>query len=98
MLGEFLRSDPRMSNPSGHAINAFAYVENQPLDRVDPSGFDDLPKGVADFCRGSGKPKIHSVDMASKKAAREAAEEAWVWSAYASSVADQGRSALPSHR
>jgi len=46
MLGEFLTPDPLMSNPSGHGINAFAYVENQPLDRVDPSGFESLGAGL----------------------------------------------------
>ena len=39
VLGEFLTPDPLMQNPLGHGLNAFAYVENQPLDFVDPSGF-----------------------------------------------------------
>ncbi|HVZ30986.1 MAG TPA: hypothetical protein VG963_01085 [Polyangiaceae bacterium] len=29
MLAEFLTPDPLMSNPSGHGINAFSYVERR---------------------------------------------------------------------
>jgi RHS repeat-associated protein len=43
VLGEFLTPDPTMPNPSGHGLNAFAYVENQPLDMVDPTGFNPDP-------------------------------------------------------
>jgi RHS repeat-associated protein len=39
VLGQFLSPDPAMDNPMGHGLNAFAYVGNQPLDFVDPSGF-----------------------------------------------------------
>ena len=39
VLAEFLTPDPLMPNPSGRGVNAFSYVENQPLDFTDPSGF-----------------------------------------------------------
>jgi RHS repeat-associated protein len=42
VLGEFLSPDPYMPTPMGHGLNAFAYVNNRPLDAVDPSGFDAM--------------------------------------------------------
>ncbi len=56
MLGEFLTPDPLMSNPSGHGINAFAYVENDPLNRVDPSGFEDTTIGNLGSFEMNGEP------------------------------------------
>ena len=39
VLAQFLSSDPYMPSVVGHGLNAFAYVNNQPLEFVDPSGF-----------------------------------------------------------
>jgi RHS repeat-associated protein len=43
VLAEFLSPDPYMPTPYGHGLNAFAYVNNRPLDFTDPSGFQSLP-------------------------------------------------------
>jgi hypothetical protein len=47
MLAQFLSPDPYMPSVVGHGLNAFAYVNNQPLDFVDPSGFTDLAVSTA---------------------------------------------------
>jgi hypothetical protein len=40
LIGQFLTADPAMTNISSpQGINRFAYVENSPLNFVDPSGF-----------------------------------------------------------
>jgi len=43
-LGRFLTPDPIVSKPSfGQSWNPFAYVRNNPLKYVDPSGFQEQP-------------------------------------------------------
>src|SRR5262249_44759486 len=45
-VGRFLTTDPVVSDPlSGQAWNAYAYVLNNPLSLVDPSGFEPDPNG-----------------------------------------------------
>jgi hypothetical protein len=50
VLAQFLSPDPYMPSVVGHGLNAFAYVNNQPLDFVDPSGFVDM--GVSTYTHG----------------------------------------------
>ena len=38
-LGQFMSADPIMTNPEGQGLNRFAYVENSPLNYIDPTGF-----------------------------------------------------------
>ncbi|MGQ0430297.1 MAG: RHS repeat-associated core domain-containing protein [Gammaproteobacteria bacterium] len=44
-LGRFLSADPHVTAPfNGQSLNRYSYVWNNPLSRVDPSGFDpELP-------------------------------------------------------
>jgi RHS repeat-associated protein len=43
-VGRFLTTDPIVSEPlSAQSWNPYSYVRNNPLNRVDPSGFDDGP-------------------------------------------------------
>jgi RHS repeat-associated protein len=45
-LRRFLSVDPRVSDPlQGQTYNGYAYVRNNPLGRIDPSGFEDKDIG-----------------------------------------------------
>jgi RHS repeat-associated protein len=58
-LGRFLTTDPIVSNQhSGQAFNRYAYVLNNPLSLVDPSGFepDDLPPSPASQVVDANQP------------------------------------------
>jgi RHS repeat-associated protein len=46
VLGRFLSPDPIVGRPaSSESWNAYSYVRNNPLNLVDPSGFDPCPPG-----------------------------------------------------
>lgn len=49
-LGRFLQADPYVPDPSdGQSFNRYAYVRNNPLNAVDPSGFWDIGTCAADI-------------------------------------------------
>ncbi len=49
-IGRFTSGDPMVSRPySPQGWNRYAYVENNPLNSTDPTGFDGCPYG-ADGC------------------------------------------------
>ena len=51
VLGRFLSADPFIADLSAsQALNRYSYVRNNPLTRVDPSGFVDTVKGPEDGC------------------------------------------------
>jgi uncharacterized protein RhaS with RHS repeats len=42
LIGRFLSPDPLVPDPfDGQSFNRYSYVRNNPLSRVDPTGFDD---------------------------------------------------------
>jgi RHS repeat-associated protein len=44
ITGRFLSPDPTIPDPGNtQSFNRYSYVNNNPLSRVDPTGFDDLP-------------------------------------------------------
>jgi RHS repeat-associated protein len=44
VTGRFLSSDPYVPDPSStQSFNPYSYASNNPVSRVDPSGFDDAP-------------------------------------------------------
>lgn len=51
-LGRFLMTDPIVSSPHlAQSWNPYSYVRNRPLDLVDPTGFEEQPRG----CEADGK-------------------------------------------
>ncbi|WP_169045600.1 RHS repeat-associated core domain-containing protein [Aeromonas salmonicida] len=49
-MGRFLQADPYVPEPSdGQSFNRYAYVRNNPLNAVDPSGFWDIGTCAADI-------------------------------------------------
>jgi RHS repeat-associated protein len=43
-LGRFISADPRVQNAyNSQDLNRFAYVDNNPLNSSDPTGYDDSP-------------------------------------------------------
>src|SRR5262245_32224829 len=44
-LGQFLSSDPLLTEPASQGLNRFAYVDNSPLNYTDPSGFKSCALG-----------------------------------------------------
>jgi RHS repeat-associated protein len=50
-VGQFLQADPIIANPVSQGLNRYAYVDNSPLNFVDPSGFkssfrDDIEEAI----------------------------------------------------
>lgn len=55
LLGRFLSPDPIISDPENlQAYNAYSYVLNNPLNRTDPSGYEDIPIYGAGSIGGGG--------------------------------------------
>jgi RHS repeat-associated protein len=53
-LGQFLSADPIISQPFSQGLNRFAYVNNSPLNFVDPSGLDAEGRDDELIGRGGG--------------------------------------------
>ena len=50
-LGRFLSVDPVIGHPeSTQSINPYSYVENNPLNKTDPTGDSDVCAGMKDIC------------------------------------------------
>jgi RHS repeat-associated protein len=59
-IGRFLSADPYIPDPlSSQSFNRYSYVQNNPLTRIDPSGFDDGGRGS-----GYGPRLIQIIDEA----------------------------------
>jgi RHS repeat-associated protein len=53
-LGQFTSADPIMQQPYSQGLNRFAYVNNSPLNYVDPSGFASECRGRCSKAWGGG--------------------------------------------
>lgn len=61
-LAQFLSADPYLQEPEGQGLNRFAYVNNSPLNFVDPSGFIAKPRPPVDSpvaFGGSSGPELN---------------------------------------
>src|ERR1700722_889436 len=57
ILGRFLSPDPHIPDPSNaQSYNRYSYVLNNPLTRIDPTGFDDKSCPTAGGCSGGNDP------------------------------------------
>src|ERR1700722_20086376 len=53
ILGRFLSPDPHVPDPTNaQSYNRYSYVLNNPLTRIDPTGFDDKSCPTAGGCSG----------------------------------------------
>ncbi len=50
IIGRMMSVDPIVGNPGNQTINGFGYVGNNPLARIDPSGFFDCESGFGGGC------------------------------------------------
>ncbi|MET3124360.1 RHS repeat-associated protein [Oxalobacteraceae bacterium GrIS 2.11] len=61
LIGKFISADPHVTDPlNGQNFNRYSYVVNNPMNRIDPTGFEDVTSVTihgscpADSCNGAG--------------------------------------------
>jgi RHS repeat-associated protein len=75
-LGRFLTPDPIVSKPSfGQSWNPFAYVRNNPLKYVDPSGFQEQPVSDPNVVTWDDSKDLHVWVFGEPRKPREATTE-----------------------
>jgi len=65
-LKRFLTPDPIAHPLATQGMNPYSYVYNNPLNHVDPSGFEGLPIGDSSYFTEDGQPVIYSVPPPNK--------------------------------
>jgi RHS repeat-associated protein len=64
-VARFMSADPHVSRPeSGQGYNRFSYVENNPTNATDPSGFDAERRDEMEANKGEGRERMYATKSA----------------------------------